>query len=168
MASRRPGPPRVRGAATSGLVAALLLTGCGEDPVTISAPEVRGSERATCERFVADLPDELADETRRTLADDQALGAAWGDPPIVLTCGGALPDDFDRFAQCVEANGVGWFVPPEAETDQSSSATLTAAGYRPLVRVAVPEDYRPEGVAAIIAELAGPVREHLELVDPCE
>ena len=152
----------------SGLVAALLLTGCGEDPVAIDAPEVSGSERAACERFVADLPGELADETGRSLAGDDALGAAWGDPPIVLTCGGDLPDDFDRFAECVEANGVGWFVPAETESDQSSPATLTAAGYRPLVRVTVPGEYRPEGLAAIIAELADPVREHLELVDPCE
>ena len=152
----------------SGLVAAQLLTGCGEDPVTISAPEVEGPERATCERFVADLPGELADEASRSLAGDDALGAAWGDPPIVLTCGGDLPDDFDRFAECVEANGVGWFVPAEAEADQSSPATVTAAGYRPLVRVTVPGDYRPEGVAAIIAELARPVRDHLELVERCE
>ena len=152
----------------SGLVAALLLTGCGEDPVAIDAPEVSGSERAACERLVADLPGELADETGRSLADNDVLGAAWGDPPIVLTCGGDLPDDFDRFAECIEANGVGWFVPAEAESDQSSPATLTAAGYRPLVRVTVPGEYRPEGLAAIIAELADPVREHLELVDPCE
>jgi Protein of unknown function (DUF3515) len=149
-------------------VVALVLTGCGEDPVTISAPEVEGSERTICERFVADLPGELADEDGRSLAGDEALGAAWGDPPIVLTCGGDLPDDFDRFAECVEANGVGWFVPAEAEADQSSPATVTAAGYRPLVRVTVPGDYRPEGVAAIIAELARPVRDHLELVDRCE
>jgi Protein of unknown function (DUF3515) len=149
-------------------VVALALTGCGEDPVTISAPEVEGSERATCTRFVADLPGELADEDGRSLAGDEALGAAWGNPPIVLTCGGDLPDDFDRFAECVEANGVGWFVPAEAEADQSSPATVTAAGYRPLVRVTVPGDYRPEGVAAIIAELARPVRDHLELVDRCE
>ena len=49
------------------------------------------------ERFLADLPRELADESSRTLADDSAPGAAWGNPPILLTCGGPLPDDFDRF-----------------------------------------------------------------------
>ena len=47
-------------------------------------------------------------------------------------------------------------------------ATVTAAGYRPVVRVTIPPDYRPEGVTSVIAELADPVRTHLELVDRCE
>jgi hypothetical protein len=34
--------------------------------------------------------------------------------------------------------------------------------------VTVPGDYRPEGVASVIAQLADPVREHLRLVDRCE
>jgi len=166
MSSRRPGPRRVRGVALSGLL--LALAGCAGEPVTIPSTEAGPAARTACEQFVADLPAELAGEPERTLADESALGAAWGDPAIVLTCGGALPDDFDRFAQCVEANGVGWFVPDDAEADQSSTAALTAAGYRPVVRVTVPGDYRPEGVASVIAQLADPVREHLRLVDRCE
>jgi Protein of unknown function (DUF3515) len=166
MTLRRPGPRRVRGVALSGLL--LVLAGCAEGPVSIPSTDAGPAERAVCERFVADLPGELAGESERVVADRSGLGAAWGDPAIVLTCGGGLPDDFDRFAQCVEANGVGWFVPSDAETDQSSTAALTAAGYRPVVRVTVPGDYRPEGVASVMAELADPVREHLRLVDPCE
>jgi Protein of unknown function (DUF3515) len=146
----------------------LVLAGCADEPVTISSPDVDPAVRATCEQFLADLPPELAGERKRALTRNGALGAAWGDPAIVLTCGGELPDDFDRFAQCVEANGVGCFVPADAEADQSSTAALTAAGYRPVVRVTVPGDYRPEGVASVIAQLAGPVRQHLRLVDRCE
>ncbi len=166
MSSRRPGPRRVRGVALSGLL--LALAGCADEPVSISSPDVGPSARVTCEQFLADLPSELAGEQKRALARNGALGAAWGDPAIVLTCGGELPDDFDRFAQCVEANGVGWFVPADAEADQSSTAALTAAGYRPVVRVTVPGDYRPEGVASVMAQLADPVRQHLRLVDRCE
>ncbi len=164
--SRRPGPRGVRGVALSGLL--LLLTGCGEEPVSIPSTDAGPAARAACESFLGDLPRELAGESEREVRDESALGAAWGDPAIVLTCGSELPADFDRFAECVEANGVGWFVPSDAEADQSSTATLTAAGYRPVVRVTVPGDYRPEGVASIIAELADPVREHLQLVDRCE
>jgi hypothetical protein len=166
MTSRRPGPRRVRGVALSGLL--LVLAGCAEEPVPIPPTDAGPEARTTCERFLADLPTEVADQPARTVSEEGALGAAWGDPAIVLTCGGELPDDFDRFAQCVEANGVGWFVPSDAEADQSSTAALTAAGYRPVVRVTVPGDYRPEGVASIIAQLADPVREHLRLVEPCE
>ena len=150
----------------SGLL--LLLAGCAEEPVSIPATDAGPAARAVCDRFLADLPGELAGESERAVGDESALGAAWGDPAIVLTCGSELPDDFDRFAECVEANGVGWFVPSDAETDQSSTAALTAAGYRPVVQVTVPGDYRPEGVASIMAELADPVREHLQLVDRCE
>ena len=165
MTARRPGPRRVRGVALSAL--GLALAGCADEPVSISSPDVSQSVRITCEQFLADLPSQLADEQKRALTRNGALGAAWGDPAIILTCGGELPDDFDRFAECIEANGVGWFVPAGAEDDQSSAATVTAAGYRPVVRVTIPPDYRPEGVASVIAQLADPVRRHLKLVDPC-
>ena len=166
MAERRPGPGRVRGAFLSGLL--LVVAGCAEEPVSVSTPDVGPSVRAACERFLADVPAELAGEPERELADDSALGAAWGDPAIVLTCGVDLPADFDRFAECIEANGVGWFVPEEAGADQSATAVVTAAGYRPVVQASVPGDYRPEGIASVMAELAAPVEEHLELVEPCE
>jgi hypothetical protein len=181
MSSRRPGPRRVRGVALSGLLQPapllpgvllsgllLILAGCADQPVSIPSTDADPAERAACERFLADLPSVLAGERERALVRNGALGAAWGDPAIVLTCGGELPDDFDRFAQCVEANGVGWFVPADAEADQSATAAVTAAGYRPVVRVTVPGDYRPEGVASVIAQLADPVRAHLKLVDRCQ
>jgi hypothetical protein len=149
----------------SGLL--LVLAGCGDEPVSISTPDVGPAARVTCEQFLADLPSRLAGEQKRDLARNGALGAAWGDPAIVLTCGGELPDEFDRFSSCIEANGVGWFVPAGAEADQSATASLTAAGYRPVVRVTVPADYRPEGVSSVMAELAAPVKAHLRLVEPC-
>jgi hypothetical protein len=150
----------------SGLL--LALAGCADGPVSIPTTDAGRAAAAVCEQFLADLPSVLAGERKRALARNGALGAAWGDPAIVLTCGGELPDDFDRFSQCVEANGVGWFVPADAEKDQSATAVLTAAGYRPLVQVSVPGDYRPEGVASVMAVLADPVEEHLKLVDRCE
>jgi hypothetical protein len=97
-----------------------------------------------------------------------ALGRAWGDPAIVVRCGVDVPDDFGETARCEVANGVGWFVPDEQVDDQDSDLVFTAAGYRPVVSVDVPHDYRPEGSAAVIAHLAAAVQEHLELVDDCE
>jgi hypothetical protein len=166
MSSRRPGPRRVRGVALCGLL--LALAGCADGPVSIPTTDANPAAEAVCEQFLADVPSVLAGERKRSLVRNGALGAAWGDPAIVLTCGGELPDDFDRFSQCVEANGVGWFVPDEAEKDQEATAVLTAAGYRPVVQVRVPGDYRPEGVASVMAGLADPVEEHLKLVEPCE
>jgi hypothetical protein len=150
----------------SGLL--LVLAGCADRPVSIPTTDAGPAAAAVCEQFLSDLPSVLAGERKRALVRNGALGAAWGDPAIVLTCGGELPGDFDRFSQCVEANGVGWFVPADAERDQTATAVLTAAGYRPVVQVSVPGDYRPEGVASVMAQLAAPVEEHLKLVDRCE
>lgn len=124
-------------------------------------------DRAECQQFLDDLPTELAGEKTRVVTPADALGAAWGNPAITLTCGVSLPAEFDQFANCTEANGVGWFIPPEAAQDPSSDVTVTAAGHRPIVQVTIPAKYRPEGVASVITELATVVDENLELVKPC-
>ena len=146
---------------------ALLAAGCGDDPVPIPARPVAAADLPACRALVADLPDALGDRDRRLTVPAKPLGAAWGDPPVVLRCGVTLPDSFDRFATCQEANGVGWFVPDREFADQSADVHMTTAGYRPIVTVTVPAEDRPEGVAAAMADLAGVVRTHLELVKPC-
>ena len=148
----------------------LLLAGCGgSGAVELSASPgpSSSSERAACAAFLADLPAVLAGEDARRTEPDDALGAAWGDPAITLTCGVDLPEDFDEFSSCEEADGVGWFVPVEQVEDQSADVTLTAAGYRPIVQVSLPGSYRPEGPATVITQLGKPVQRHLELVDEC-
>jgi len=168
--SRRPGSVRSRGVRTlTALVLplALLLTGCADGPVTLSSPPVSAADLATCNGFLDDLPSSLADQDRRKVNPAAALGRAWGDPPIILRCGVGVPPEFDQFASCEVADGVGWFVPDEEFDDQHADATLTAEGYRPLVSVTVPAKYRPEGPAAAIAELAQAVKDHLEKLDDC-
>jgi hypothetical protein len=145
-----------------------VLAACSDTgSVEVDSPSVSDADRATCEAFLEELPARLAGQDRRDVTPADALGAAWGDPAITLTCGVSLPDDFDRFATCEEADGVGWFVPVAESSDQSSDVTLTAAGYRPIVRVELPASYRPEGAATVISQLAQPVRDGLELVNRC-
>ncbi len=167
MLRRRPGLRWTRGVIASA-VALPLLTGCGDNPVRLDSAPLDEAAHTACRALVDDLPDEVAEESRRLVAPANALGAAWGDPPIVLTCGAEVPLEFDRFATCVEANGVGWYVPADAEEQPDATVTLTAAGYRPVVQVEVPGEHRPEGAAAAMAELAPAVDEHLELINACE
>ncbi len=47
------------------------------------------------------------------------------------------------------------------------TAVLTALSHSPFVRVQIPADYRPDGAAAVLAELSKPISENLELVDEC-
>jgi hypothetical protein len=166
---RRPGPGGVRGvcfAAT--LLAVAALGGCADEPVTLTSPEVSAEDLATCNEFLADLPDQLAEQARRKVNPAAALGRAWGDPAIVVRCGVGVPADFDVTSSCEVADGVGWFVPEEQIDDQDADVVLTAVGYRPIVEVDVPAKYRPDGPAAAIAELAKPVTDHLREVDDCE
>jgi hypothetical protein len=144
-----------------------LLTGCESGDVSIDTPTPDARDRAACARILGALPDTLAGEERRAVTPADAWGAAWGDPPLVLTCGGDMPAEFDEFATCVEANGVDWFVPAEQVEDDSRDVTFSTAGYRPIVQLTVPAEYRPEGGAAALAELARPLRKRLETVQPC-
>jgi hypothetical protein len=150
-----------------------LLAGCagggngGSEDVSIDSPAPHARDRAVCARILAALPDSLAGEPRRSVAPRGALGAAWGDPAMVLTCGVDRPAEFDEFATCIEANGVDWFVPAEQVEDDSLDVTFSTAGYRPVVQLSVPAEYRPEGGAAALAELAKPLRKRLKNVQPC-
>jgi hypothetical protein len=148
------------------------LTGCSSGPaggsaVEVDAPSLPASAVATCRALVADLPHRLARQAARPVTPRDAPAAAWGDPAITLGCGADVPREFNRFSSCVQANGVGWFVPEAQQQDQSADVTWTAVGYRPVVSVHVPAGYRPEGAAAVIAELAPAVKDHLRLVRPC-
>ncbi len=149
------------------------LAGCSSggsadgSAVAVEAPTLPPSAAAACRALVADLPHRLAGQPARPVTPHDAPAAAWGDPAITLACGADVPRELTRFSACVQANGVGWFVPPAQEQDPSADVTWTAVGYRPRVAVHVPAGYRPEGAAAVIAELAPTVRRHLRLVRPC-
>ena len=157
------------------LLAVGLLAGCtdgiGADAdagdVRIDSPTPRAPDRDACKRIVDRLPRTLADQPRRSITPADALGAAWGDPAIVLTCGVGVPEEFDEFSTCVEANGVDWFVPAAQVKDDSLDVTFSTAGYHPVVELRVPASYRPEGGAAALAELAQPLSRALENVQPC-
>ncbi|WP_167305972.1 DUF3515 domain-containing protein [Nocardioides euryhalodurans] len=166
MLRRRPGTTRSRGVVLCVALTA-AVAGCGTDPVAITGPDLDEADSRACRALVDDLPDALGDRERVEVTPADALGAAWGEPAIVLTCGVDEPGGITRTAVCQEVNGIGWFVPDAALEDESLDATLTAVGHRPRVQVSVPAEQRPEGVAAALAGVAGAVEEHTELVRPC-
>ena len=86
----------------------LVAAGCG----TVDVPDtsVSASERKACESLVEALPDQVADQSSRETSGNP-LGAAWGDPAIVLRCGVGTPEGYDKFAGCQTVNGLDWFVP---------------------------------------------------------
>lgn len=132
----------------------------------VDNPGLDTADRGTCEALVDDLPEELFDQERRLVAPAAARAAAWGDPAIVLVCGVGEPEEYDEFSLCIEANGVGWFVPPSQE-EEGVDVTITTVGHLPRLAVTIPAQYRPNGLASVMANLSSMVDERLELVDPC-
>ncbi|MCW2842861.1 MAG: hypothetical protein JWN22_777 [Nocardioides sp.] len=161
---------RTRGVVASSVLLLLALPGCsgGGGDVPVDAPSLGADELATCTKLLDALPPTLVDESSRPVTPADAPAAAWGDPPITLTCGAAVPPEFNEFSSCVVADGVGWFVPEAQQSDESSDITWTAIGYRPVVSVHVPAHYRPAAAAGVIASLAAPVRETLRLEQRCK
>lgn len=86
---------------------------------------------------------------------------------MVLTCGGAMPAEFDRYSPCDVADGVGWFIPDSLREDPTADVTMTTIGRRPIVAVTIPAALRPEGVPAVMSELAGSLRRHTRLLHRC-
>ena len=160
---------RSRGARLSAGVAAvaLVLVACGKEPVTIPTLRLTAADEAVCQRVVNALPDTVADQGRRKTQPAAALGGAWGDPAIVAQCGVGAPAGLTRTSSCTVADGVGWFVPPDQVEDSSSDVVMSTIGYRPILQVAVPAKYRPNGVAAVMVELAPMVKQYLRLVHRC-
>ncbi len=138
--------------------AILLLAGCGDEPVTIEHTEPDPADTARCEALIAALPDEVADQKRRLVSPAAALGAGWGDPAIVLTCGGDWP--IPPAGVATEADGVGWYVPDEATDASTTQVVLLTIGWSPVVRLELPAEYGPPAQAMV--DLAPALKQTLE------
>ncbi|UMG94646.1 DUF3515 domain-containing protein [Nocardioides sp. TF02-7] len=145
-----------------------MLSACG-GPVELDVPDLSGADAAACADLVDALPAELADEERVETEPDDAPGAAYGDPPVVVTCGADEPEGFGRGAQCELVNDVPWYIPAEQYDDLGLDLVITAAWHRPRLEVEMPADYRGLGAeAGVMAVLSGLVEEHLTEVATCD
>ncbi len=142
------------------LLAVPVLAACSSN-VSLDDHDLTAADRATCQALVADLPDTLAGELRRSVDPDGGPGAAWGDPAYVLTCGVPEPADYQATAECSDIKGVGWYVTDDQLTDLRVDVTPVALTRRPYVELRVPSRYRTEGIDRALAELAPVLKEHL-------
>jgi hypothetical protein len=137
-------------------VLAGTLAGCSD------LPDLPADEASACAALVDDLPDPLAGEA---LTDRDDRTASWGD--VELTCGVDRPEEYDEYSPCIQMSGVGWFVPDDELKDIGGDATATALTRTPYVALHVPAERRTAGVDEMLAQLAGPVKAHLEAGRPC-
>ncbi len=157
--SRRPSPLGVAGVV---VLLAALTQACGS--VDVPETDVSTADRQTCTSLIGDLPHRVSGLRRRD-TQGSALGAAWGDPAIVLRCGVGTPKGYQQTSPCQRVNGVDWFVPEDQIADQGSDVVLTTIGRKPAVEVAVPSEHRPPD--AVMVDLAGAIKQHTRIVEPC-
>lgn len=141
------------------------LAACGGNEVDVPSYDVAPSVRTACQKLLAALPDEVADQKRRT-TEGSDLATAWGDPAIVLRCGVGLPEEFGPLSSCQRANGVDWFVPDRIIEDQRADVVMTTVGRSVNVEVRVPAKYRPS--LAPMTDLAPALTASTTVVKACQ
>jgi hypothetical protein len=122
------------------------------DPVAVPAPPVAlpAAQAQACRALIGRLPNTVGGLVRRSVTQEHS--AAFGDPPIILTCGGASPSA-PRDAQFYEINGVCWY--PQEQPD---AAVWWLRGRQVTVRVAVPRAHDGQD----LVDFAAPI----EATDP--
>ena len=102
-------------------------------PVQVPAPALAEPTASVCRALVAKLPDTVNGSSRRPVTAGGEQNAAYGDPPIVLSCGTARPT-IPQDAQLFRLDNVCWW--PEQRAD---GAVWTTVGREVPVRVTVPK-----------------------------
>jgi uncharacterized protein DUF3515 len=131
----------------------------------VVAPSKSGRDARACAALVKALPERVADQPRRAVDAGPGYAAAWGDPAIELRCGVPAPHGFDRFSDCQDTDGVGWFIPQAQQTGRPVEITMTTIGRAQNVEVRIPADYFPP--AATMVDLAPALKRTIREVRPC-
>lgn len=170
----RPGHPRRTRSTRSRLTLSLAvvglalsaLTACSSDVEITSTPMDQETIDA-CTALVNDLPDDFFVSERREVSGE-GIGAAWGDPPVVLTCSAPAPQEFDAFARCSDIDGVGWFIPDADLKDPERDLVMSAQSHDPRVSLAIPAERRTDAPDTYLREIAPLISEHLTETTPCK
>jgi hypothetical protein len=141
-----------------------LLVSCGESAVELDAPELDQDAARACATLVEELPEQVADQDRRTVEPSDAPGAAWGDPAIELVCGVPKPDGFTRTSICTTVDGVDWYV-PEEQLEQEGDLVMTLVNREQYVEVRMPAAYWPP--ATTLADLGQAISTTLDATGSC-
>ena len=109
-------------------------------PVPVAAPSLADPAATACRALVAKLPQTLRDRARRPVSEGTEQNAAYGDPPIVLTCGGVAAAEVPKSADLLVLSGVCWFA-----QDHDGAQVWTTVDREVPVSVQVPTSYEPTG-----------------------
>jgi hypothetical protein len=96
------------GSPTGGSPAGSSAAPRASGPVAVAAPALDQHAATVCRALTAKLPGSIRDQVRRPVTAGSERNAAYGDPPLVLSCGVARPE-VPQVAQLLILNGVCWW-----------------------------------------------------------
>lgn len=129
----------------AGALAAAALFGACAAPVAVTPAEPADPD---CAAVVAALPERISGQEQRTTDPPSDSTAAWGDPPIVVRCGGSPPAALAPDSPLTSINGVDWFA-----EELTGGFRFTSVGASPQLEVTVPRAYSPE--ASVLLQVQG-------------
>ncbi|WP_232796855.1 DUF3515 domain-containing protein [Blastococcus atacamensis] len=116
----------------------------------LEVPPVTPAAEEHCPAVMGTLPLELAGEVSRRVQSDSPYVYAWGEPPVVLTCGVERPAGWTVSAAAIQINGVQWYV----DTADPDSTVWTAVDRPVYVEVRLPSGVDSAPVTALTVPLA--------------
>ncbi|WP_162598551.1 DUF3515 domain-containing protein [Nocardioides gilvus] len=142
-----------------------VLSACSSD-VEITSTPMDQEVIDACTALVNDLPDDFFASERREVTGE-GIGAAWGEPPVVLTCSAPAPEEFDAFSRCSDIEGVGWFIPDAELKDPERDLVMSAQSHAPRVSLSIPAERRTDAPDTYLRTIAPLIIEHLTETSPC-
>lgn len=123
----------------------------GTGPVVVPLPGPAPTDAARCASVYARLPAKVGAHSRRDVKPRSEFTAAWGNPPVVLTCGVPRPVGL-RGSQTAPLgiNGVAWL-----ERAGKAAVDYTVVDRGVFLRVTIPQAYR--GQSSILIDLSNAV-----------
>jgi hypothetical protein len=145
------------------LVSALVYGGFGGEtpapdatgPVTMAARDLPPEAASACRQLVADLPATVGGRARRPVTAGAEQNAAYGDPPLTVECGTAVPtvgptDEVVNLAAPGADSGVCWH-----PIDGDNRTVWTTVDRQIPVTVTVPGPR--DGAAQSVVPFSGPI-----------
>ena len=144
------GDPGERGGAPAEVEGAAPVRPEDLPVLPLDVPPVTPDAEAFCPAVMGKLPLELAGEPSRRVQSDTPYVYAWGEPPVVLTCGVERPAGWTTTAAGIQINGVLWHV----DSDDPETTVWTVVDRPVYVEVRLPASVDSAPVTALTTELA--------------
>lgn len=128
-------------------------------PVEMAAPALSARSATVCRALLSMLPATLDDRAQRPVTAGPEQNAAYGDPPVTVSCG-VPPASYPLTDQVWSTQAVCWHMSKEAA---SGAAVWETVDREVAVKVTIPSAYDPQVAVAFAAPIASSVK---RLADP--